>query len=94
MVVERGPKRSFSSSSNRCPSLSHTPAPSFQSLSLVLMVGARQRGQLEVVEEKETPFPLPKVVDLNQVEVRIRYRRRRIEEPRRGQVPGHLCLLL
>lgn len=52
----RGPKRSFSSSSNRCPSLSHTPASSSQSLSLVLMVGARQRGQLEVVEEKEVPF--------------------------------------
>lgn len=74
MVEERGPKRSFSSSSNRCPSLSHTPAPSFQSLSLVLIVGASQRGQVEVVEEKEALFPLPKVEDLNQGEVRIRYK--------------------
>lgn len=52
----RGHKRSCSSSSNRRPSLSPTPAPNSQFLSLLLMVGARQRGQLEVVEKKKRLF--------------------------------------
>lgn len=73
-----------SSDANRRPAPS--PTPSSHGFLLVLHIGTRQRGRLEVVEGKHAPLLfLPRVINLDQGEVRIKNRRRRLEELMKGQ---------